>query len=55
MKVLVRTLDERVRLAGFDDEHAAGLPPDALVANLGETGPADGHGRAARRVFTHAA
>jgi hypothetical protein len=31
------------------------LPPDALVVNLGETGPADAHARAARRVFTHVA
>ena len=37
MQVVVGAFDERVPLAGFDDEHVAGLQPDPLAVDLGET------------------
>jgi hypothetical protein len=37
MRVIVGAFDERVPLAGFDDEHLAGWPPDPLAVDLGET------------------
>jgi hypothetical protein len=37
MQVIVGAFDERVPLAGFDDEHSAGWPPDPLAVDLGET------------------
>lgn len=37
MQVIVGAFDEHVPLAGFDDEHVAGLQPDRLAVGLGET------------------